>query len=170
MRVKKIVASTVLAVAASGAAILVTAAPAAATLPSVSVPGMSRDQLQRYCAERGGFFYPGYPEYDCYLPNGSIIICRQGENCRIILIRPRPTPRPRRLTSGPHPRNPHGPVARGPGTGGGLHIRGVACVQDDHVLGPVQRLSLPGGGALRVRQSRTAKLCLGGCPCSGRTV
>jgi hypothetical protein len=49
---------------------------------------LSRDQLQRYWAERGGFFYPGYPEYDCYLPNGSIIICRQGENCRIILVRP----------------------------------------------------------------------------------
>lgn len=88
MRLKKIVASTALAAAASGAAVLVTAAPAAATLPSVSVPGMSRTELMRYCAERGGFFYDGQPEYDCYLPNGSIIICRQGENCRIILVRP----------------------------------------------------------------------------------
>ena len=87
MRLKKIVASTALAVAASAGAILVTAGPAAAELPSITVPGMSRIELMWLCAENNGNFEDGL-EYECYLPNGSIIICRQGENCRVILVRP----------------------------------------------------------------------------------
>jgi hypothetical protein len=87
-------AGAALVVAASGAALGVTAVPAAARL-SVSVPAIDKNEFRWLCAEADGELLDYGDSYSCYLPNGTAIECTRGGNCVIIFIHTPPgTPTP----------------------------------------------------------------------------
>jgi hypothetical protein len=96
MGTKKMIAGVALAMAATGAVLGVTALPAAADTPSVTIPGMSRLEFIWWCAASNGSFVGDEQDAYCTLPNGALVMCREGGSCVIFYAETAPgTPDPR---------------------------------------------------------------------------
>ena len=84
MRLKMMAVGTALAVATTGAAIALTAAPAAA-VTTINIPGIDRNELRWRCAESGGDWIELPLYYFCYLPDGTLVSCEEGGDCRVVV-------------------------------------------------------------------------------------